>query len=62
MAAPHPSELVTERLSLRAPELRHAADIMVLAGDRRVAAMLAGMPHPYRYADALVYIAQAKPY
>lgn len=51
--------LVTRRLVLRAPRADDAPDIARLAGNRRVAAMLARMPHPYRGAHAQDFIARA---
>ncbi|MBA3447743.1 MAG: GNAT family N-acetyltransferase, partial [Pseudaminobacter sp.] len=39
--------LVTERLVLRPPHADDAAELASLADNRRVAEMLARMPHPY---------------
>ena len=51
--------LETERLVLRAPRIDDAKVIATLAGDRRVADNTARVPHPYRFADALEWIAGA---
>ena len=51
--------LETERLLLRAPRLDDAKAIVALADDRRVAENTARIPHPYRFADAVEWIAGA---
>jgi RimJ/RimL family protein N-acetyltransferase len=48
--------LETERLILRAPRLEDAKAIAVLANDRRVAENTARIPHPYKLADAELFI------
>jgi RimJ/RimL family protein N-acetyltransferase len=48
--------LVTERLVLRPPHEDDKADLIELAGNRRVAEMLARMPHPYGEAEAEAFI------
>lgn len=48
--------LTLERLKLERPTLDDAADIVFLANNRRVAEMLARMPHPYQLADARKWI------
>jgi RimJ/RimL family protein N-acetyltransferase len=48
--------LVTERLVLRAPHEDDVAELAVLANNRRVAAMLARMPHPYGEAEARAFV------
>jgi RimJ/RimL family protein N-acetyltransferase len=49
--------LETERLILRAPCLADAKAIAQLAGNRKVAAMTAHIPHPYTLEDAVQWIA-----
>jgi len=49
--------LVTERLVMRPPHLDDVADLAALANNRRVAEMLARMPHPYGHAEAEAFIA-----
>ncbi len=52
--------LVTERLVLRQPHEDDVAELAELAGNRRVAEMLARMPHPYGAAEARDFIARSK--
>jgi RimJ/RimL family protein N-acetyltransferase len=49
--------LVTERLVLRPPHEDDIPDLVELANDRRIADMLARMPHPYGEAEARAFIA-----
>lgn len=58
-AAPAPA-VATARLLLRLPEKRDVAALARLAGDSRVARMLASMPHPYGEAEAIAFIARAR--
>ena len=51
--------LETKRLTLRAPTLKDAKAIAVLANDRRIAENTARIPHPYNLADAENFIAGA---
>jgi len=51
--------LETKRLTLRAPTLKDAKAIAVLANDRRIAENTARIPHPYKLADAESFIAGA---
>ena len=51
--------LETKRLTLRAPTLRDAKAIAVLANDRRIAENTARIPHPYKLTDAENFIAGA---
>ncbi len=53
-------EIVTERLTLRAPREDDIAGLVALADNRHVAAMLARMPHPYGEAEARTFIAMAR--
>jgi RimJ/RimL family protein N-acetyltransferase len=54
--------LVTERLVLRPPHEEDVAELAALANNRRIAEMLARMPHPYGEAEARAFIAMsAKP-
>lgn len=48
--------LVTERLVLRPPHDDDVPELAVLANNRRVAEMLARMPHPYGEAEARAFI------
>ncbi len=48
--------LVTERLVLRPPHEDDTSDLIELAGNPRVAEMLARMPHPYGEAEADAFI------
>ena len=51
--------LETKRLTLRAPTLKDAKAVAVLANDRRIAENTARIPHPYKLADAENFIAGA---
>jgi RimJ/RimL family protein N-acetyltransferase len=51
--------LETKRLTLRAPRLKDAKAVAVLANDRRIAENTARIPHPYKTADAESFIAGA---
>jgi RimJ/RimL family protein N-acetyltransferase len=51
--------LKTERLTLRAPRPRDAGAIVRFAGDLRIAANTARMPHPYMIGDAEEFVAKA---
>ena len=51
--------LETKRLTLRAPTLKDAKAVAVLANDRRIAENTARIPHPYRLADAETWIGGA---
>ena len=51
--------LVTERLVLRAPRIEDAKAVAALANDRRIAENTLRIPHPYKYADAVQWIAAA---
>jgi len=51
--------LETKRLTLRAPTLRDAKAVAVLANDRRIAENTARIPHPYKLTDAENFIAGA---
>jgi RimJ/RimL family protein N-acetyltransferase len=44
--------LETKRLTLRAPRLKDAKAVAVLANDRRIAENTARIPHPYKLTDA----------
>jgi RimJ/RimL family protein N-acetyltransferase len=48
--------LVTERLVLRPPHKDDIPDLVALANDRRIADMLARMPHPYGETEARAFI------
>ena len=48
--------LVTERLVLRPPHQDDIPELAVLADNRRVAEMLARMPHPYGEAEARAFV------
>ena len=48
--------LITERLVLRPPHQDDIAELAVLADNRRVAEMLARMPHPYGEAEARAFV------
>jgi RimJ/RimL family protein N-acetyltransferase len=56
LAIDRPS-IATERLAMHRPRLSDAAELAVLANNRRVAEMLARMPHPYGEAEARSFIA-----
>jgi RimJ/RimL family protein N-acetyltransferase len=49
--------LMTERLVLRAPRIEDAKTVAALANDRRIAENTLRIPHPYKQADALQWIA-----
>jgi RimJ/RimL family protein N-acetyltransferase len=51
--------LETKRLTLRAPTLKDAKAVAVLANDRRIAENSARIPHPYKVTDAENFIAGA---
>src|SRR5690606_35944583 len=51
--------LVTERLVLRPPHADDVAELAELANNRRIAEMLARMPHPYGTAEAQAFISRA---
>jgi len=51
--------LVTERLVLRPPHEDDIPELVALAGNRRVAEMLARMPHPYGEAEARAWLRAA---
>lgn len=52
-----PETMTTPRLRLRAPVAADASRIAMFVGDWDVARMLADVPHPYREADAIAWIA-----
>ncbi len=52
--------LVTERLVLRAPHDDDMQELAELANNRRVAEMLARMPHPYGLTEARAFIAKSR--
>ena len=54
-----PEVLETERLTLRRPRASDAGPISLYAGDKRVAEMLEGMPHPYPPGAAEAFIASS---
>ena len=51
--------LETKRLVLRAPQLGDGKAVAALANDRRIAENTLRIPHPYKYADAMQFIAAA---
>jgi RimJ/RimL family protein N-acetyltransferase len=51
--------LETKRLALRAPRLKDAKTVAMLANDRRIAENTARIPHPYKLADAEAFITGA---
>ncbi len=51
--------LETERLILRAPRFEDAKSVSALVNDRRIAASMTRIPHPYGLADAKEWIASA---
>ena len=53
------SVLETKRLTLRAPRIGDAKMVAALANDRRIAENTARIPHPYKLADAQVFISSA---
>lgn len=52
--------LVTERLVLRPPHDDDVAELAALANDRRIASMLARMPHPYGEAEARAFVRSSR--
>ena len=52
--------LVTERLVLRLPHEDDIAELAELADNRRIADMLARMPHPYGEREARAFVAGAR--
>jgi len=52
--------LVTERLVLRPPHVDDVAELAELANNRRVADMLARMPHPYGEREARAFVEGAR--
>lgn len=52
--------LLTERLVLRPPHDEDVADLARLANNRRVAEMLARMPHPYGEVEARAFVAMTR--
>ncbi len=53
-------EIVTERLTMRAPRESDIAGLVELADNYHVAQMLARMPHPYGEAEARAFLAMAR--
>ncbi len=51
--------LLTERLVMRPPHVDDVDDLVALANNRKVADMLARMPHPYGVSDARMFIDRA---
>jgi RimJ/RimL family protein N-acetyltransferase len=51
--------LETKRLALRAPRLKDAKTVAVLANDRRIAEDTTRIPHPYKRSDAESFVATA---
>lgn len=51
--------LETPRLALRAPRLKDAKTVAMLANDRRIAENTARIPHPYTVSDAEGFLALA---
>jgi len=51
--------LETKRLALRAPRLKDAKTVAMLANDRRIAENTARIPHPYTVSDAEGFLALA---
>ena len=51
--------LVTERLVMRRPHEDDIPELAELANNRRIAEMLARMPHPYGEADARAFVAMS---
>ena len=49
----------TDRLRLDLPRADDLADLVFLANNRRIATMLAHLPHPFTLADGRAYIANA---
>ena len=52
--------LVTERLVMRAPRAADIPQLVLLADNRHVAAMLARMPHPYGESEARAFLAMSQ--
>lgn len=52
--------LVTERLVMRPPHEDDLPELVALAGNRRVADMLARMPHPYGEAEGKAFLEMAR--
>ena len=52
--------LVTERLVMRPPHDDDVPDLARLANNRRIAEMLARMPHPYADAEARAFVAMTR--
>ena len=52
--------LLTERLVLRPPHVDDIPELTQLANNRRVAEMLARMPHPYGEAEARAFLAMSE--
>ncbi|MCR4267868.1 GNAT family N-acetyltransferase [Nitratireductor sp. ZSWI3] len=52
--------LVTERLVLRIPRDDDVTELVELANNRRLAEMLARMPHPYRLMDANAFLTRVR--
>ena len=52
--------LLTERLVMRPPHDEDVSDLVALADNRRVAEMLARMPHPYGEAEARAFVTNSK--
>lgn len=52
--------LVTERLVLRPPHEDDIAELALLADNRRIAGMVARMPHPYGESEARAFVEHAR--
>ena len=52
--------LVTERLVLRPPDDDDLPELVELANNRRIAEMLARMPHPYGEAEAKAFLTMTR--
>lgn len=52
--------LVTERLLLRPPHVDDIPELAQLANNRRIAEMLARMPHPYGEAEARAFLSMSQ--
>ena len=52
--------LVTERLVLRPPHADDIPELVQLAGNRRIAEMLARMPHPYGEREARAFVERSR--
>lgn len=55
-----PEVIETERLTLRPPRASDAGPMTLYAGDKRVAAMLESVPHPYPEGAAEQFIARCR--